>query len=156
MRDITVCFTGHRNIPESQVDKTKRLLIAAITGLFDSGNYRFCTGGALGFDTLAAQAILEFKTYHPNIKLILFLPHKRQSKHWSANNKETYNSILNSADEIIYLSESYTAGCMFKRNRALVDNSHICVCYLTEKKGGTYYTVSYAKSKGHPIINIAR
>ena len=44
---------------------------------------------------------------------------------------------------------------MHKRNRHLVDNSSICVCYLTENKGGTFYTVEYAKSKNLKVINIA-
>ena len=42
-----------------------------------------------------------------------------------------------------------------KRNRHLVDNSSACISYLTENKGGTFYTVNYAKSKGVEVINIA-
>ena len=49
----------------------------------------------------------------------------------------------------------YTRGCMHKRNRHLVDNSSACISYLTENKGGTFYTVNYAKSKGVEVINIA-
>lgn len=30
-----------------------------------------------------------------------------------------------------------------------------CISYLTENKGGTFYTVNYAKSKGVEVINIA-
>lgn len=48
-----------------------------------------------------------------------------------------------------------TRGCMHKRNRHLVDNSSACISYLTENKGGTFYTVNYAKSKGVEVINIA-
>lgn len=44
---------------------------------------------------------------------------------------------------------------MHKRNRHLVDNSSACISYLTENKGGTFYTVNYAKSKGVEVINIA-
>ena len=42
-----------------------------------------------------------------------------------------------------------------KRKRHLVDNSSACISYLTENKGGTFYTVNYAKSKGVEVINIA-
>ena len=45
---------------------------------------------------------------------------------------------------------------MYKRNRHLVDNSGICVCYLTKDKGGTAYTVEYEKQKGLQIINFAQ
>lgn len=44
---------------------------------------------------------------------------------------------------------------MFKRNRHLVDNSSICIAYLTEETGGTAYTVKYANQKGVRVINIA-
>ena len=43
---------------------------------------------------------------------------------------------------------------MHKRNRHLANNSSVCVCYLTEESGGTFYTVNYAKQKGLEIINI--
>ena len=44
---------------------------------------------------------------------------------------------------------------MHKRNRHLVDHSSICVCYLTEDRGGTAYTVNYAKKQGLKVINLA-
>ena len=44
---------------------------------------------------------------------------------------------------------------MHKRNRHLVDNSSVCVCYLNKENGGTAYTVRYAGKKGLEIINLA-
>lgn len=63
------------------------------------------------------------------------------------NRKSYHNTQL--------LLQHYTRGCMHKRNRHLVDNSSACISYLTENKGGTFYTVNYAKSKGVEVINIA-
>lgn len=63
--------------------------------------------------------------------------------------------IKQKADKVVYTSQEYTRGCMHKRNRHLVDNSSACISYLTENKGGTFYTVNYAKSKGIEVINIA-
>ena len=45
---------------------------------------------------------------------------------------------------------------MHKRNRHLVDNSSRCICFLTEKTGGTFYTVNYASEHGLMIINTAK
>lgn len=45
---------------------------------------------------------------------------------------------------------------MAKRNRHLVDNSSVCVAYLTQSGGGTAYTVEYANKHGLKIINIAK
>lgn len=47
-------------------------------------------------------------------------------------------------------------GYMHKRNRYLVDNSSVCVCYLTEDTGGTAYTVNYAIKSGLKVINTAK
>ena len=44
---------------------------------------------------------------------------------------------------------------MLKRNRHLVDNSSVCICYLTESTGGTAYTVEYARKSGLTIVNLA-
>ena len=45
---------------------------------------------------------------------------------------------------------------MHKRNRHLVDNSSLCIAYLTKESGGTAYTVNYARQSGLTIINIGK
>ena len=44
---------------------------------------------------------------------------------------------------------------MQKRNRALVDASAACICYLTSPRGGTKQTVDYAFARGIPVVNVA-
>ena len=126
-----------------------------IVELANDGYQFFGAGGALGFDTLAAQAVLDLKSDLPQIKLILVLPCLSQADRWSLNDKEIYEDIKKRADKIVYTSREYTRGCMHKRNRHLVDNSSVCVCYLREVTGGTAYTVEYAKSKNLRVINTA-
>ena len=123
--------------------------------LINSGYCYFGSGGALGFDTLAALTVLELKKTYPHIKLILVLPCKNQTKSWSKENSQVYEYIKSKCDRYIYISKEYTKGCMHKRNRHLVDNSGFCVCYLTKDSGGTAYTVGYALRKGLEVINIA-
>lgn len=115
----------------------------------------FGAGGALGFDTIAAFAVLKLKERYPDIRLILVLPCFSQTRGWSQEDIEIYDDIKQKADKVVYTSQEYTRGCMHKRNRHLVDNSSACISYLTENKGGTFYTVNYAKSKGVEVINIA-
>lgn len=118
--------------------------------LASKGVKYFETGGALGFDTIVAQAVLAIKDTHPEIKLILVLPCENQTKYWKQTDIDVYNDILAKK----YLSKTYYDGCMQKRNRHLVDCSSYCVCYFKEDTCGTAYTVSYAKSKNLKIINI--
>lgn len=155
LKQRTVCFTGHRKIPPEQQQKVVRRLRNTIVELIDIGYKYFGSGGALGFDTLAAQTVLSLKTDYPEIKLILVLPCLSQADKWSQNDQKVYEEIKGQADKIVYTSREYTRGCMHKRNRHLVDNSSVCVCYLLETTGGTAYTVEYARSKKVRVINTA-
>lgn len=154
MRDKTCCFTGHRKIPANL-----RALIAVeiekrIVELIDQGYIIFETGGALGFDTVAAQVVLRVRNRYPYIRLVLVLPCRNQTDGWGEHYRRMYDYILNAADNVIYTSEVYTKGCMYKRNRRLVDDSSVCICWLKRLSGGTMYTVNYAKENGVKIINI--
>lgn len=151
----TVCFTGHRKIPPSEIELVSHKLEETIIKLIEMGYEFFGTGGALGFDTIAAQTVLKLKVKYPKIKLILVLPCETQADLWDANDKEIYNNIKAKADKSVCISNSFTNQCLFKRNRHLVDNSNLCVCYYKHNKGGTAYTVNYAISKQKLVINIA-
>ncbi len=151
----TCCFTGHRSIPELKHNEVEKRLKEAIETAIQHGYIFFGAGGALGFDTLAAQAVLESRNAHPEIKLILVLPCKTQARGWQQKDIDEYERIKSLADKVVYTSENYYSGCMHKRNRHLVDFSSLCICYLTDNSGGTFYTVNYAKQKGLKIINVA-
>ena len=151
----TCCFTGHRVIPSGEKETIRNLLETAIEKAIQDGYRFFRTGGALGFDTLAAQTVLTLKQQYPHIRLILVLPCINQANGWKQADVDEYERIRALADKVVYTSREYTSGCMHKRNRHLVDNSSLCICYLTKLSGGTAYTVRYAESKGVYIRNIA-
>lgn len=155
LKNYTICFREHRKVPPGQVDALARRLRLIIIKLIEDGNIYFLTGGALGFDTLAAQTILALRTNYPHIQLILALPCVSQANKWSSTERTTYEEIRKSADKVIYISKEHTRGCMHKRNRYLADSSSVCVCYLIESTGGTAYTVSYARKKKLLVINVA-
>ncbi len=155
MKEKTCCFTGHRIIPPEEREELVRKLEETIAHLYQQGIRYFEAGGALGFDTLAAQAVLRLREKCPGIKLTLVLPCLSQTKGWRPEDAAEYERIKSQAVEVIYTSQEYTRGCMHKRNRYLADHSGVCVCYLTRNSGGTAYTVRYAKSHGLEIINLA-
>lgn len=155
MKNLCVCFTGHRVIAPAAAPTVASRLYDTLRELISEGFSEFAAGGALGFDTLAAKTVLALKRDFPNIKLTLILPCLEQTKGWRPSDIDAYGHILKSADEVIYTAEEYFAGCMHKRNRRLVDESSVCVCYLTTERGGTAYTVKYARENGLRIINLA-
>lgn len=156
MKDKTACFTGHRQIPTEQYDAINEHLAEAIIRLIHKGYRFFGAGGALGFDTMAAQAVLKLKHQYPHIYLILVLPCLSQARSWNDHDRTVYEHIKAHADKVVYTAQEYSKGCMHKRNRHLVNNSSACVCYLTEVTGGTAYTVNYARMQGLAVINIAQ
>ncbi len=154
MKEKTCCFSGHRKIPSESLTAIYRKLEETLIFYIDQGYRYFGAGGALGFDTLAAQTVLHLKQRYPQIKLILVLPCKDQASRWSVQDLKEYERIKALADKVVYTSEHYYAGCMHKRNRHLVDNSSLCICYLAQSSGGTAYTVNYAKAQGLTIVNL--
>ncbi|MBQ3817436.1 MAG: DUF1273 family protein [Clostridia bacterium] len=154
MKEKTACFTGYRKIPTENLENISSRLEKTLIFYIKRGYRFFGAGGALGFDTLAAETVLKLKSKYPDIKLILVLPCLSQTRGWKEEDVEKYEIIKAKADKVVYTSREYTSGCMFKRNRHLVDNSSLCICYLTENSGGTAYTVSYAEERGLEIINI--
>lgn len=155
MRKRTCCFTGHRELPPAFRQELAMKLEETIIGLIEQGVQFYGAGGARGFDALAAQTVLNLKNRYPHIKLILVLPCLTQTRGWPAGDVAEYERIKAQADKVVYTAQQYTLGCMHKRNRHLVDNSSVCVCYLNKESGGTAYTVNYAEKQGLKVINLA-
>ena len=149
------CFTGHRRIEPERMKRLYEELSRTLDVLLSQGVYHFRTGGALGFDTLAALAILDRKPAYPQLHLELCLPCRDQADRWNNHQKSFYHHVLEEADSVTYVSQVYTPYCMFARNRRLVDGADICVAYLKHSEGGTAYTVNYANQKKVEVINIA-
>lgn len=147
MRKRTCCFTGHRELPPAFRQELAMKLEETIIGLIEQGVQFYGAGGARGFDALAAQTVLNLKNRYPHIKLILVLPCLTQTRGWPAGDVAEYERIKAQADKVVYTAQEYTRGCMFKRNRHLVDHSGVCVCYLTKKMVGQPIQWTMLKSK---------
>ena len=139
-KECSCCFSGHRKLPLEQLNEIRKRLKDKVIELINQGVNTFYSGYASGFDTIAALTVNELKNEYSHIKLILVFPYRQDVK-------IPY-------DECICLVEKYRKGCFHIRNRYLVDNSKYCICYLAEDKGGTAYTVNYAKKERLSVYNI--
>ena len=137
------------------VGEVKRRLAETIDYLISKGVIYYGSGGALGFDSLAAEAVIEARRKNPKVKLILVLPCHDQDKKWLPEDRARYSFLKSQANKIVYTSDVYSPGCMHKRNRHLVDNSKFCIALLERMSGGTYYTFNYAQEQGLEIYNLA-
>lgn len=157
MKNFTCCFTGHRTLPTNKTGEILLNLEREVKELLSKGITNFISGGAIGFDQIAASLVIaQRKTGNANIRLIFALPCKNQDKFWNVKQKSLYRELLLEADEIIYVSEVYDDSCMRKRNHFMVEHSSYCICALLQEKSGTGQTVRYAKKNGLQIINVAK
>lgn len=154
-------FTGHRprklpwgyNEADARCVALKKALAGEIAKLVDAGYTEFFSGMAEGADTWAAMAVLALKKENHALKLRCILPCEGQADGWSVSARELYFSILEQADEIVYVCREYRKGCMLERNRYLVDHANcLLAIYNGEWWGGTAMTVRYARKVGRKII----
>lgn len=155
-KEKTVCFTGHRLLKENQ-DILFSTVYDTVELLIENGYLYFCTGGARGFDALAAEVIISLKEKYPNIQLILILPfqnHYEHEKTWGTEEIIQLENHKNKASRVIYTQDAYSRGCYYKRDRQLVDISSVCIAYQYKNSGGIAYTTKYAVKNCLKVINI--
>ena len=155
MEQKIVCFTGHRQIPYDKKVELMKILEDEIQRQIEDGAVLFRAGGALGFDTVAALAVLKARRKHPHIRLELILPCPTQSQNWATADIELYEKILKKADQLHYVSDSYYNGVLQLRNNQLVDGADVCIAYLKTSYGGSAYTSARAIRMGLEFINLA-
>ena len=153
-------FTGHRprkfpwgyNEADTKCVALKQALTREIVKLVEAGYTDFFSGMAEGTDTWASLAVLALKKGNPALKLHCVLPCEGQADGWSALAQELYSSILEQADEVVYVSQEYHDGCMLERNRYLVDHAAcLLAVYNGEWRGGTAMTVRYARKLNRDV-----
>lgn len=152
------CFTGHRAryLPAGGAEALRAQLEKCVLEAITLGVSSFLAGGADGFDTLSAEAVLRCRAFAPDVRLILALPSKTQADRYDDALQARYARILDGASEVHYASDcDNTAFAMRARNRYLVDHADCCIAYLNRPVGGTLYTVNYALNCGLPVYNLA-
>ena len=156
MKEQTCCFTGHRNVP---VDKQKEIVArtgAKVRELIRGGYRCFIVGGAIGYDTLAAELLFHLRDVERmGIRVILAYPFDGYTAPWSEGQKAAYARLLPLYDERICVAAAASRGAYLQRDRYMVDASSMCIAYCTRQTGGTAYTIRYAAKTGVPVCNIA-
>lgn len=162
-RRIACCaFTGYR--PQKMpfgFDETdercldfKQRLHDTIEMLIWQGYSHFISGGALGMDMFAAEAVIKFREQYPWIALEIAIPYENQDSAWEKTYQQRYHTILESADILTYVSYHYTKGALFSRNRYMVNSADLLLAAYDGQPGGTQMTCDYARKMGIDICYI--
>lgn len=152
--DKICSFTGHRQIKKEHKAKLLALLEKAVAYAYENGVRSFLAGGAVGFDTLAAKAVIKFRISHPDVRLIILVPCKNQAEKWSDAEKSLYEYTLSVADEVEYLADDYYEGCMKERNAELAKRCDMLVAYVGKYIGGSAQTLRMAEKLEKTIYNL--
>ena len=152
-------FTGYRpqkmpfgyNEADPACIRLKTCLHERIEEMIGEGYAHFLSGGAMATDTWAAEAVLDLKKKYPWLLLEMVSPFDGQANHWDEVYRLRHDRLLHEADIVTAISHAYTKGCIFRRNRYLVNHADILLAVYDGQPGGTAMTVSYAMQKGIPV-----
>ena len=151
-RTRSACFTGHRPrvLKNCRMDDLRLALHNAIQEAVDAGYERFYCGMAMGSDILAGELVVSLREQFPWIKLICVFPFLNQTESWPEEWQKRYHRLLDKADdEVTIIPADYFTDGYLVRDRYMVDHSSLLIgIYNGSARGGTAYTVKYARSQG--------
>ena len=139
-KPCSCAFTGHRpgKLPwgENENDlrcvALKAKLRAAVESAIHEGMEHFICGMAEGCDLYFAETVLALKKHYPHVTLEAAIPCPTQADGW----------------------QSYTPGCMQRRNRYMVDHASLLIAVNDGLRGGTRSTIEYAFRRGVNVLDI--
>lgn len=156
---MVLAFAGHR--PEKLpwgTDETdprcialKTRIASAVAEAVDRGFDAFLCGMARGCDFWFAQAVLDQKRDNPELRLYAYLPCPSQPDRWPDLDRNRYEQLLLACDGVYMVEQSYSEGCMLRRNQAMVDRCDTLLTVWDGSRGGTAAAIRYARSAGKSV-----
>ena len=132
----------------------KERLRSVAESAVQEGFEHFLCGMAEGCDLYFCEIMLALREKYPHITLEAALPCPSQSEHWSEASQARYRSLLERCDYETMVSQTYSSGCMQRRNRYMVDHSSLLIAVHDGLPGGTRSTIEYAISRGVSVVDI--
>lgn len=148
---FSVCISGHRpeRLPTGPLLRMMQsLLFREIETAVHEGADTFYIGMARGTDLWAADIVLHLRRQYPQIRLIAVLPYRDRINSVRGAERYHIHSVLQSADEVIALSEHYYRGCFRDRNAYMVERSRRLIALVQDECSGTGQTIRMAKRAG--------
>lgn len=156
---MKLCFTGHRKVeglypPHGRWNGILNKMSDIVFQATKVGYTEFISGGAVGFDQVAAKAVIVVKAFGTPITLTMALPFKGFDAKWPQASREELALLMAGADSTIYVSEpGYAAWKLMKRNEYMVNNANsVMALYLDNTSGGTLNCMNYAMKNSRPIL----
>ena len=140
----SVVFIGHNQCYDLSRNELEKVIVECI----NNGVTRFLSGGQGTFDRICATAIFKLKKEYPQINNILVIPYLT----FNIPNKEIFDEIIFPND----FEKYHYKAAIPQRNKYMVNNSDIAICYINHIWGNAVKTFDFAKKKKLKIINLSR
>lgn len=149
MNVFTVSLFGHREIDD--IRRLENQLSKIIKEIIRTKSYAsFLVGRNGEFDICAAMVVKNVQKAmgKENNEFICVLPYPEKDMEYY---EKYYDSII--IPECI--EKSHPKSAITKRNRWMVEQSNLLVCYVEREKVGAFTALKYAKKLKKQIINLA-
>lgn len=133
-------FFGHRECYGLDAG----LLKAAIETLIREGVEEFFVGNQGDFDAMVYGCLKQLRKVYPHIRIAVVLAYLPTEKE---------NGVALS-DTMYPEIEGHPKFSIDRRNRWLLEQASVCVCYVNHTWGGAYKFARLAKQRGKTVINI--
>lgn len=123
----SICFIGHRKVENAAAVRQK--LQQILPELIRNGAERFLLGDHSEFNSICYDVISELKKVYPQIMRIHFRTDYQYADEY------TLRFLLQGYEETVFPPQLANVGkaVYIKRNRAMIDQSDICIFYYNEK-----------------------
>ena len=145
---MKIAFFGHSGFCDS--DKYEEQVLSIIDNYACKEKAEFLLGNYGGFDKFAYSCWKKYKDDSGNAPLIFVTPYITEGYR---KNLEYASEIY---DCIIYpeIEDKPKRFAICYRNRYMVEQADLIICYIKVKYGGAYQAIRYAKRLGKKIINV--
>ena len=153
MDTFTVSFFGHR-VVEYPLQIEHRLESIICKLLYEKAYVEFLVGRDGEFDQLVSSVIRRCKRdlRDDNSSHVWVLPYLTAEYR---NNEISFQEYYDEIRICEAAAGNHYKGAFRRRNRDMVDHSHLVVFCIQHENGGAWQTMKYARSHGVPFINIA-
>ena len=148
MKKKTCCVTGHRDLPQNQINYVKAALLREIEKSVADGFTCFMSGVAEGVDQYFVEIVMEKQKDDPSLELIAVIPYQKRLDSLRAK-RRTYEMLEACADVVVMQEKchpSVTQQSVYSpRTRYMVEHSdRVIAVYDGREKGGTVRTIRFA------------
>ena len=141
---MSVCiFFGH----SESYGADEKTLAHTIEGLIQNGADTFYVGHQGGFDSMVRESLVKLHSVYPHVSfaVVLAYPPSEKTKCAVPDGRSIYPEGLEMGPPRFAIE---------RRNKWMIEQGDVCVCYINHTWGGAYKFAKRAKNKGLAVINL--